>query len=144
MKFLNKLAKWQLLLFALVIAGIVGFGTAFTYSAMNGSDANTQTACNGTCVSLKAKQAVPNTVTVPVGEYVQFNSADGKTHNLSLGEGGDEHSHTGKFNSGEFKADEAWRVQFNDEGSYLFHDHLNPAISVLVVVYTPDKQYKVE
>ena len=58
-------------------------------------------------------------------------------------EGGEEHVHEGKFSSGEFKADEAWRVQFNDAGTFFFHDHLNPKLNILVVVYTPGANYKI-
>jgi plastocyanin len=94
-----------------------------------------QYACEGTCVALMADKAEPDTLTVKAGEYVQFNSADGKAHSLSLGLGGKEHQHKGPFSSGAFQADEAWRVQFKEPGTYTFHDHLNPNINVLVVVY---------
>ncbi len=52
-------------------------------------------------------------------------------------------SNMGKFESGDFGANEAWKVQFKDEGTFQFHDHLNPKISVLMVAYIKDKQYKV-
>lgn len=123
-----------------IAAGLVGFSVVYAMS--KNTDSNEQTNCEGTCVALYKDRADPDTVTVPVGTYVQFNSADGKAHSLSLGEGGGEHDHTGKFNSGKFQADEGWRVEFKDEGTFYFHDHLNPKINVLVVVYTPGKDYK--
>lgn len=89
------------------------------------------------CVDLTATGANPDTLAVVAGGYVQFNSADGKTHSLSLGKGGEEHSHSGPFSSGDFDADEAWKVQFKEPGSYHFHDHYNPELNVLVVVYEP-------
>lgn len=92
--------------------------------------------CNAVCVYLEDK-AEPDTLTVKVGEYVQFNSNDGKKHSLSLGKGGEVHEHNGPFSSGEFKADEAWRVQFKEPGTYYFHDHFDPAINILLVVYDP-------
>lgn len=126
-----------------IVALIVGFAVVYSFSS--GSDKNTysQSSCKDTCVALIEDKASPDTIALKVGDYVQFNSADGKSHNLSLGKGGEEHSHKGKFYSGEFKADEAWRVQFKEEGTFFFHDHLNPKITILVVVYTPDKEYKI-
>ena len=119
------------------IAAVIGFGVVFALK--NNQNNATQTRCDGICVALREDKADPDTLSVKVGTYVQFNSADGKTHGLSLGKGGEHHEHKGKFQSGDFGADEAWRVQFNDEGSFILHDHLNPKINVLVVVYTPGK-----
>ncbi len=139
----EKAAKNQLFFIILVaaIVSVVSFAVAFTVSQSKTASLNR---CEGICVALRDNKADPDTVSVKAGTYVQFNSADGKTHNLSLGKGGEEHSHTGKFSSGDFGADEAWRVQFKEEGSFLFHDHFNPKINVLVVVYTPGKDYKIE
>lgn len=129
----------------LITAAILSFGIIYVLSANNEASQHTsQTSCSDTCVMLGKSGARPNTIAVARGSYVQFNSADGKSHNLSIGAGGEEHEHTGKFYSGEFQADEAWRVQFNDEGTFKFHDHLNPKINIVVVVYTPGKEYRVE
>lgn len=123
----------------LLVMLAVGFGVSFYATKSKvGSKACEVVAC----VALKANRAEPDTISIAVGSEVQFNSADGKDHRLSLGRGGQEHSHQGKFNSGTFKADEAWRVKFDQDGSYFFHDHLNPKINILVVVYTPGKDYK--
>lgn len=137
--------RMPLLIGVVLVAGFASFGIIHTVTAAGSrNQIKGQKNCNGTCVNLYEDKATPDTIAVAVGSYVQFSSKDGKSHSLSLGEGGEEHIHSGKFSSGEFKADEGWRVQFNDEGSFYFHDHLNPKISVLVVVYTPGKQYKVE
>ncbi len=143
MKKTDKAAKSQLtfIIIVAVVVCIISFAVAFSVSRSKNSS---QARCEGTCVALRENKADPDTISVKVGTYVQFNSADGKTHNLSLGGGGKEHSHKGKFSSGDFKGDEAWRVQFKEEGSFLFHDHFNPKINVLVVVYTPGKEYKIE
>lgn len=141
MRALNRFSTFQMVLLVLAVS-LLAFTAAFLMAK------NTSTvsgiSCEGTCVALKSGGANPNSIAVAKGSSVQFNSADGKTHSLSLGEGGEEHSHSGKFSSGDFKADEAWRVQFNDEGSFYFHDHYNPQINILVVVYTPGKEYKLE
>ena len=141
MKFLKKKSKnnhvWRLSL-VVAVAGIIGFGMVFAFS-YNNQKTGSQTRCEGTCVALEKDKAVPDTLAVKVGDFVQFNSADGKTHDLSLGKGGEHHEHKGQFESGEFGGDEAWRVQFNDEGSFQLHDHLNPKINVLVIVYAPGK-----
>lgn len=123
-----------------IVTALLTFGITF---ALSGKD-NSQTDCKGTCVALRENKADPDTIAVKAGSFVQFNSANGETHSLSVGKGGEEHSHSGSFSSGDFKSDEAWRVQFKKEGTYLFHDHYNPKINVLVVVYTPGKEYKVE
>jgi plastocyanin len=138
---LKGFLKSQALVFAsLFVATFIGFGIFYSISKNSGTE--TQAICQGICVSLYENRAAPDTVTVPVGTHVQFNSKDGKSHNLSLGEGGEEHEHNGKFYSGEFQADEGWRAEFNQEGSFYFHDHFNPKINILVVVYTPGKEYK--
>jgi plastocyanin len=96
------------------------------------------------CVALKPGNAEPDTLTVIVGESVQFNSADGNKHNLSQGLGGEEHSHTGPYSSGDFAADEAWRVQFKQPGTFKFHDHYDPAINILIVAYEPGNVKPIE
>lgn len=86
-------------------------------------------------VQLESSKANPDTLTVPTGETVRFNAADGQQHNLSLGKGGEEHQHYGAYSSGEFAANEAWEVKFSKAGTYYFHDHNNPDINILVVAY---------
>lgn len=143
MRLLHKFSKLQIIVGSLILATTLSFGTVYAVTSMK-SKFTSGTDCQGTCVALTSSGAKPNTIAVPVGTYVQFNSADGRSHNLSNGKGGEEHVHSGKFRSGEFKADEGWRVQFSKEGSYFLHDHLNPKINVLVVVYTPGKDYTVD
>lgn len=123
-----------------IVVGLVSFGMSY---ALTNKKAESRKDCNGTCVGLYKNKAIPDTIAVVRGTFVQFNSKDGKTHDLSLGKGGEHHEHTGTFQSGDFNANEAWRVQFKDDGSYYFHDHLNPAINILVVVYTPGKDYTI-
>ncbi len=145
MKPAKGFAKKQImtLFAALIVAGLISFAAIYTYSSKH-TRISSQSACKDTCVSLYSDKASPNTLAVAVGGYVQFNSKDGKTHDLSLGAGGEEHQHVGKFQSGEFKGDEGWRVQFKDEGTFTFHDHYNPKVNIVVIVYTPGKDYKVQ
>ncbi len=144
MKNLSSGLKKSRILIAGMFMAVAVVAFAGTYALTNDQQLAATSECADTCVSLKSDKAYPDTVTVTPGSYVQFNSADGNSHSLSLGQGGHDHAHHGKFSSGTFGADEGWRVQFKEEGSFVFHDHMNPEISVLVVVYTPGKTYKVE
>ncbi len=100
-------------------------------------------------VELKSDRAEPSAIAVTKGAYVQFNSKDGKSHNIGEGSGDDgihqaehqpEHAHDYQAKvSGAFGPDEGYRVLFNKTGTYEFHDHLNPKISVTVVVYEAKK-----
>jgi plastocyanin len=96
--------------------------------------------CSDICVELRPGGMMPDELAVKAGSFVQFNSADGKKHNLAEGDGSDSghhnnHDHTGRFASGDFAADEAWRVQFKQRGTYKLHDHYNPNLRILIVVY---------
>lgn len=89
-------------------------------------------------VSLLKDKAEPDIILVKTGQYVQFNARDGKEHNMAQGSGnatGDDHTHqaTG-VESGIFKKDEAYKVQFNKVGIYAFHDHYNPNLYIRVIV----------
>lgn len=148
--------RFKLILAGLVLVfGLAGFGVAFALGQRGGSDQDRLVTanCDGTCVLLQAEGANPDIVTVTAGSFVEFKSADGKQHNLSLVEhghgdsGGDHqagaHEDAG-YRSGDFQADEAWRVQFKRDGAFTFVDKYNPKIHVNVVVYTPGKDYKVQ
>ncbi len=96
-------------------------------------------------VNLRTDHADPSAIAVTKGTYVQFNTKDNLTHNIGEGSGDDEthqqlhedtHDHTYKGKeSGNFGAGSGYRVQFNKTGTYTFHDHLHPKISITVVVY---------
>lgn len=49
------------------------------------------------------------------------------------------HDHTEGFSSGLFGPDEAWRATFKEPGTYFLHDHANPEVNILVVVYESNK-----
>lgn len=127
-----------------VVSGLLAFSVVTAFSADKQASGGS---CKGICVALTPDGMNPNELAVRAGEYVQFYSADGKQHNISLGEGagGSEdhghgahegkHEHTAGYASGDFGADEAWRVQFKEPGTYQLHDHYNPKLNILVVVY---------
>ena len=121
-----------------ILFGLVGFVIARQVGSDRASISATAECPVDVCVALQSEAAVPDTVAINVGQSIQFNSADGQTHSLSQGLGGEEHSHTGPYSSGDFAGDEAWRVQFKQPGTFKFHDHYNPDVNILVVAYEPD------
>ncbi len=143
-----KSSKLFVCLFVMVLA--ISFSGLYLYSARGTSkdikSSNSQaTECKvKACVSLKDDTAQPAVVTVEAGSYVQFNNADSKVHNLSLVHSGVQHEDESRYESGDFAANEAWKVQFKQDGSFTFHDKYNDKIQVSVVVYTPGKDYKIQ
>lgn len=129
----------------LVISGLAGFFYVTYWRNHGHQQSDLANACEvSVCVNLGPDTARPNSLSVKKDDTVRFASNDGKNHSLSLGEGGSKHSHAGKLSSGSIGAHEAWEVRFDKEGSYYFHDHDNPGINVLVVVYTPGKSYRID
>lgn len=137
----------KLIIAAMVLAiGLGSFGVAYALGRNGGND-NVAT-CKGNCIYLRQQGATPDTLTVTAGSFVEFTAADGKKHNISLvehghGENDAAHEDVG-YQSGDFEADEAWRLQFKQDGTFTFVDKYNPKQHVSVVVYTPGKDYKIE
>lgn len=136
-----------------LICLLLAFGLSYGLTHANKSgDESVASACDGTCVALNKGVATPDSISVEVGTYVQFNNNEDETRNLSLGKADakedEAHGHSaatlGSFVSGDFKKGEAWRVQFKEKGTYKFYDRYNPELSVLVVAYVPGGEYKVE
>ncbi len=132
----------------LLLAMGVGFvGARHAYQRPSAADAKLQPSATVPTrplfqtVDLLPDRAEPNTVLIPVGGVVQFNSKDGKTHNIAEGQGDDydrNHGHTDPgtgVESGAFGADEGYKVTFKQAGTYFFHDHLNPALAISVIAY---------
>ena len=92
-------------------------------------------------VALHATSSEPSYLLIKTGEYVEFDSKDGKSHNIAsgVGNGNDEkHDHQqGQVESGEFAPDEGFLAQFNKVGTFYFHDHQNPNINISIGVYDP-------
>ncbi len=95
-------------------------------------------------VALHASSTEPINLLLKVGEYVEFDSKDGKTHTIASGVGngdGEKHDHEeDEVDSGEFAADEGFLVQFKKVGTFYFHDHLNPDVNISIGVYDPTVQ----
>ncbi len=146
-----------LLIITALIVSALSFGAVFALQKRS-STTQKETARETTtkkceveiCVEITKDGIVPDVISVKVGEYVQFNSADGQKHNISNGKGADvsaegigrdehevPHEHVGAYASGEFQADEAWRVQFKEKGTIKLHDHFNPKQYIAVIVYQP-------
>lgn len=129
---------------AIVIVAAIGFGVAFKLTPTKSATPATvsSTITDVTQVNLTATGASPDQVNVIVGKSIQFNSKDGKSHNLGLSDDS-QHNHSTEsdtaYKSGVFKADEAWKASFKTAGTYTFTDSLNPKISILVVAYVPSK-----
>lgn len=141
------LFKYRYVLGIFLAFGALGFAGVYAWESSS-NDAVKRLDSHGTgtvapadfYIDLESGRANPDTITVPLGKTVQFNSKDGKEHNISVGGGGEEHEHTGSFHSGVFGKNEAWRATFNKPGTYIFHDHNNPHINILIVVYQPSSR----
>lgn len=155
---LGKLHSSKYLLVALTFLAIgVGFTGAHAYASRS---VVKRSNCVDICVSILKDGFSQSELAVKVGSTVEFRSADGASHNLALGDGdshsgnksledehedeaGSEdhsHEHVNGTESGVFGADEAWRVQFKEPGTFIIHDHLNPETSILVVAYKSSEQ----
>ncbi len=93
-------------------------------------------------VALQGNGAVPSEVLIKTGESVEFDSKDGKMHNIASGKGNDyhadhDHESVSGVESGVFAPDEGYKVKFSTPGVYYFHDHLDPSIAITVAVYDP-------
>ena len=80
----------------------------------------------------------PDALSIHAGEYVQFNTSDGRLHEVGLGKGdeyGEDHDHVDpEFESAEFGSGDAYRVKFSKPGVYDFHDHAHPELFATVIV----------
>lgn len=139
-------AKQNLLLAGAVLVAVgVGFGGVYALTGNRQDKIRTNVNCSGICVDLLGDKASPDTLAIKSGSYVTFNSADGESHELTLGDPSTHgHSDPGSFESGVFKADESFKVQFKQDGTYRFTDKLHPKTNIIVVVYTEGKDYKVQ
>lgn len=114
-------------------------------------------------IALTESQKEPIDILINVGDYVQFNSKDGGEHQIIQGKPTVEHGHdtgvdaghdetgaaeegeshgvtTAPLDSGVFKADEGYSLQFKNVGKYEFHDNYNHEYAITVIVYDKDKK----
>lgn len=130
---------------ALAFLFLIAVGAAYAMKSYGALGAQSAAAGNPAVhqVALKDGAAFPNEVIIELGDQVQFNSSDGRTHNISSGKGndyGEEHGHVASgADSGEFGADEGYLVSFSEPGTYYFHDHYDADAFITVLVYTPEE-----
>lgn len=131
----------------IILAGAVVGGGMLMYNSRRAISATkmaaiaTSTEAGIHHVALTSKGASPADLLIKVGEYVEFDSKDGAIHDIASGAGngdGENHAHDAAgLESGDFKADEGYKVQFKKIGSYFFHDHLHPTSTISIAVYDP-------
>lgn len=146
MSMFSRSISIKIVAITIAIALTSGFGIAYAFT--KNKTPSTAGACMvSACVPLSKYQTEPQVATVTNGSFVQFNSADGEKHNIMLASSGashgESHDSSSHYALGEFAADEAWKVQFKQDGTYTFMDMDNEKIKVTVVVYTPGKDYKI-
>lgn len=150
----------------LIAASVITIGLTHAQKIKSNSTESNNTVY----VDLFADRAEPSTVSVEKGEYVQFNGKDETIHNIGRGSGAgvnheaykasesdhehteedtsvshdhaesDAHEHLAGEESGSFGEGQFYRVQLDKVGTFTFHDHLNPEISIVVQVYEPGSQ----
>lgn len=153
---------------AVLVGGLVagGIGYAVAYNARTESDNSNSNVVQTQESTLGSKQnphkveltrdaKEPVDLLINAGDYVQFNSSDGKEHQVIQGKPTLDHGHDalsdathGKehgtsdkpLDSGVIKADEGYVVQFKNIGKYEFHDNFNHDYAVTVIVYDKDKK----
>jgi plastocyanin len=124
-----------------IIIGLISVQMLTSKDIANGNS------CSGICVAIEADGISPDELAVKIGEFVQFNSADGKSHELTTATDNNAGDHSNIHGgskttvaSGIFGADEAWRVQFKQAGTYRLRDTKNANQEILVVVYEPKNE----
>ncbi len=125
------------------------FGTVEQVTSALGSKQNPHE------VALTGDSTKPVDILINVGDYVQFNSKDGKEHQIIQGKPTVDHGHEeladaihgedhgttfSPLDSGVIEADEGYLVQFNSVGKYDFHDNYNHDYAITVIVYDKDKK----
>lgn len=127
-------SRLALVIIALVF-GVVGFGVSVGIAKSHTS----KPAATVTEIQLLKDRAEPTAITVKVGETVQFNAKDGRTHDIARGSGGLAGVHTATSDtgpsSGQFGADEGYRLTMKEAGTFDFYDKLDPRLSVTIIVY---------
>lgn len=135
--------KTLVILGAVLVATIgLGFGLSKVSNKQSSAKADASH-----IIELRASGASPDSIAVVKGSYVQFDVKDNRTYNIGQGSGDDpvhqsmnlnEHDHPKSAKeSGIFGPGQGYRVTFSNVGTYTFHDHANPKISITVIVYEP-------
>ncbi len=138
-------SKWRLIGLAGIVAVVSFLGASFAGTLSGTKTQIQQSRCDASaCISLSKQSSQPGVITVTSGSYVKFNSGDGQKHNVALIHSGIQHEDENRYESGDFGADEAWKVQFKKDGTYTFEDKYNENAEISVIVYTPGKKYEIK
>ena len=136
---MSKFSRKQIILFASILVVSAGLGFVIIHlTAPKVRNDGTHT------VELGANGAVPTAIAIVKGSYVEFDTKDGRSHNIYEG-GGHNHSDNSAASSagpesGVFGPGSGYRVTFSQLGTYQFRDHLHDNIAVTVIVYEPKKK----
>lgn len=146
----------QLILLGITIGAVTGVAFSNYDKARSNQLSPTKNATH--MVMLEKDGAKPDIVTINIGDTVQFNSRDGRSHQIveepgkehasnnyplaTLGEWlipkasahGEERHKSGGLKSAVFGPDEAFQIRFDERGIKTFGDHLNSGFSIVVVV----------
>lgn len=122
---------------------MVGFaGAFFAVQQFGGNASKTIDTGDKTVhtVDIKKENNQPIDLLIKKGEFVQFNSKDGGEHQIVQGEHSSElHGGNGLIDSGVFKGDEGYLLEFKEIGKFNFHDNLDRDYSITVIVYDPSQ-----
>jgi plastocyanin len=135
----SKFSSKQIILFVSVLLVSVGLGFLIIHlSAPKVRNDGSHT------VELRSNGAVPTAIAIVKGSYVEFDTKDGRSHNIYEG-GGHSHSDNSAASSagpesGVFGPGSGYRVTFSQIGTYQFRDHLHDNIAVTVIVYETKKK----
>lgn len=144
---LNKLNnKWPITLAAgfILIAGIA-LGLTYSLSASPDVTSVALTSPQGSKenpheIVLTNERKEPIDMVISSGDYIQFNSKDGKDHQILQGAATEDHAPSpSPLDSGIIKDGKSYLLQFNKTGKYEFHDNYNHNYTITVLVYDPGK-----
>lgn len=132
----------------ILFVGVLAIATGLGYGLSSLSQRHPLLRADKThIIELRSSGASPDAIAVVKGSYVEFDVKDNRTYNIGQGSGDDPvhqqahvdiHDHPkGAIESGAFGPGQGYRVTFNKTGTFQFHDHLNPKISITVIVYEP-------
>ncbi|GAC1387530.1 MAG: hypothetical protein NVS1B7_0690 [Candidatus Saccharimonadales bacterium] len=142
---LHKLLQtYRLVLASFLVVLAVSSALLYTIASHQNRAARNSTCTVAACINLLRNNKDPLTYTITSGSYVQFNSADGMQHSMELVHSGVQHDDPSRYESGTFSANEAWKVQFKKDGTFVFADKTNPDVEITIIVYTPGKDYKIK
>jgi plastocyanin len=88
-------------------------------------------------IALTAEKAEPSTMIIKTGDIVQFTVKDGQVRRIGQGsaEAGLHEQLLEGIQSEAFN--DQYRVEFKEPGTYSFHDHINPALTITIIVFDP-------